>query len=103
LPVGRRKGTCLNAREPEEYAKLIHLTFDHLKQRYGITPDALEDILEPDNTDDWRGHEIGTAMVAAVTRLRGADFSPDVIAPSTASARRAADYIDGMMAVPGAT
>lgn len=97
-----KKGNLSHAREPEEYAELIHLTFDHLRQRYGITPDALEIILEPDNSDHWRGREIGAAMVAAVRRLREAGFSPEVIAPSTASARRAVDYIDRMMAVPGA-
>jgi O-glycosyl hydrolase len=40
-------------------------------------------------------------MVAAVRRLREAGFTPEVIAPSTASARAAVDYIDKMLAVPG--
>ena len=33
-------------------------------------PDAFEVILEPDNSDQWRGREIGLGLVAAAKRLR---------------------------------
>lgn len=96
------KGRLSHAKNAEEYAELIGVAFDHLHHRYDIVPDALEIVLEPDNSDDWRGHEIGVAMVAAAKRLRELGYFPQFIAPSTASARLAARYIDDLMAVPGA-
>lgn len=98
----KHKGNLSHARHPEEYAELIHATFEHLKHKYGVVPDALEVILEPDNSDEWHGREIGAAMVAAARRLNRAGFFPQVIAPSTARARFAPEYIDRMMEVPGA-
>lgn len=95
------KGNIQHALQPEEYAELIHAAFVHLKQRYDLTPDAFEIILEPDNSDHWRGREIGLGMVAAAKRLKEAGFSPKFIAPSTAAAIAAPRYIDEMLAVPG--
>ncbi len=96
------KGNLSHALNPEEYAELIHAAFDHLKRRYGLTPDALEVILEPENTDHWRGRQIGAAMVAAVRRLKQAGFSSKIIAPSTTAARAAPSYFDEVIKVPGA-
>lgn len=96
------KGNISHALQPDEYAELIVVTFEHLKKTYGIMPDALEIILEPDNTDHWRGHEIGAGMVAVVKRLNQAGFFPQIIAPSTAAARASLDYFDRAMQVPGA-
>jgi hypothetical protein len=58
--------------------------------------------LEPDNSDQWRGREIGLGLVAAAKRLGQAGFAPDFITPSTAAATAAPSYIDAIMAVPGA-
>ena len=69
------KGNLSHARQPLEYAELIHVTFEHLKRKYGIVPDALEIVLEPENSEDWRGREIGAAMVAAAKRLNAGRFS----------------------------
>ncbi len=98
---GDLQGTFKHAKNRDEYAELIFATFEHLKNKYGITPDALEVILEPDNTDTWRGREIGRAAVAAVTRLNAAGYFPDVIAPSTSYAKNAAPYFDTMIRVKG--
>ncbi len=95
------KGTLSHALEPAEYAELIHAAFVHLKEKYDLVPDALEIILEPDNTEHWRGRQIGEAIRAASARLKAAGFSPQIIAPSTAAAGKAPAYIDDMMAVPG--
>jgi hypothetical protein len=97
----RWKGNLSHARQPDEYAELILATFEHLRGKYSIVPDALEIVLEPDNSDDWRGREIGAAMVAAAKRLNRAGFFPQIIAPSTARAHAASAYIDAMMQVPG--
>ena len=61
--------------------------FDHLKTKYGITPDALEIVLEPENTSDWNdGAQVGPGAVAAAARLEAAGYTPQFIAPSTVSA-----------------
>lgn len=102
VDFGSTKGNISHALQPEEYAELLYATFEHLKETYDITPDALEIILEPDHTDNWRGREIGASMVMAVKRLNEAGYFPEVIAPSTATALAALDYFDKMMEVPGA-
>ena len=95
------KGNLSHARNPEEYAELIHAAFVHLKGKYGLVPDALEIILEPDNTEHWRGRQIGEAIRTVSARLKTVGIAPEFIAPSTAAAGKAPAYIDEMMAVPG--
>lgn len=95
------EGTLQHALAPEEYAELIAATFQHLKQKFGVVPDVLEVILEPDNSSHWRGKQIGEAIVAARARLGELGFQPQVTAPSTASAHATAGYFDELIAVPG--
>jgi O-glycosyl hydrolase len=99
---GPLKSAMSHAQNPEEYAELIVRAFEHLKRRHGITPDALEITLEPENTDHWRGRQIGEAMVAAAKRLRQAGFNPQMIAPSTTAASATPRYFDELARVPGA-
>jgi hypothetical protein len=91
-----------HALAPQEYSELILAAFQHLRERYGLTPDALEIILEPENTAYWRGEQIGRALTTVATRLAENGFHPQFIAPSTTLARNAPEYIDGLMQVPGA-
>jgi hypothetical protein len=86
--------------DPEEYAELILQAFLHLKDRYGWVPDAVEIILEPDNTANWKPDVIGRAIVATGDRLRAAGFRPAFIAPSNTSMSSALSYLDGVLAVP---
>jgi O-glycosyl hydrolase len=95
------KGSLSHARQPAEYAELIHAAFVHLRGKYGLVPDALEIILEPDNSDEWGGRQIGEAIRSVSARLKADGFSPEIIAPSTAAAGKAPAYIDEMMAIPG--
>lgn len=95
------KGDVSHARAPEEYAELVTEAFRHLKARWGVVPDTLEVILEPDNSDHWRGREIGLGAVAALARLRDAGFAPKLILPSTAAATKAPEYFDAALKVPG--
>lgn len=97
----KHKGNVSHARRPEEYAELILATFIHLRDKYGVVPDAFEMVLEPENSLDWGGTEIGMAMVATDRRLKQQGFAPAYLAPSTSAARNAPGFIDKMMAVPG--
>lgn len=86
--------------DPEEYAELIRGAFDHLHAKYGFVPDALEILLEPENTPH-SATEIGRAIVAVVARLAEGGYHPDIIAPSTTRAASAPAYFDEMQRVPG--
>ena len=84
------QGSLSHAQHPQEYAEIMTETISHLKTKYNLSPDDVEIIIEPDNTVDWRGAEIGNAIVALGPRLAAAGLQqPAVIAPSTAQARRA--------------
>ena len=97
------KGTLSHAKNPAEYAELVTERFLHLKAKYGLVPDSLEIIVEPDNSDNWRGVEIGKAIVATAARLEAAGFhNVEIIAPSTAKAQRALEYFGDIKRVPGA-
>ena len=87
--------------DPAEYAELLVAAFQHLRDKYQLTPDAVEMILEPDNTSMWRGTSIGRAMVATATRLGAAGFHPEFIGPSNTSMANAVNYFDELIQVPG--
>jgi hypothetical protein len=86
-----------------EYAELILEAFKHLQGRYGWVPDAVEIILEPDNTPNWKPNVIGAAIVAAGDRLKAAGFQPAFIAPSTTNMATALVYLDAILTVPRVT
>lgn len=87
--------------DPAEYAEFMLAVFQHLQSRYGLTPNAVEMVLEPDNTSMWSGPRIGQAMVATAAKLAAAGFHPEFIAPSTSNMRAAVTYFDEMISVPG--
>lgn len=98
-----RKGSLSHAEQPQEYAELIAAAVRHLKSRHGLVPDGLGVILEPENTEQWRGQQIGAAMVATARRLQEAGLPvPEFIAPSTTAASAAPAYFDDIVKVPGA-
>lgn len=97
------RGPLSHADEPAEYAELVTATFTHLKEKYGLVPNSLEIIIEPDNTSSWSGVAIGRAIVAASSRLDAAGFpNVEIITPSTAKAQRALAYYEDIRSVPGA-
>lgn len=89
--------------EPEEYAEFILATYQHLQAKYGLVPDMLEVILEPDNsTGAWDGEIMGRAMVATAKRLQDNGFTPAFVVPSVKNMDRAVPFIDGIARIPGA-
>lgn len=85
---------------PEEYAEFVLAVHQHLQQAHGLRPDAWEVILEPDNTDFWRGRQIGEAILAAAELLQANGFDTPFIAPSNKNMSRAIDYFDDAIDVP---
>jgi O-glycosyl hydrolase len=85
-----------------EYAEFILAAFQHLDQRFGFVPDAVEILLEPDNVSQWNGGTLGRAIVAIQARLNAAGYFPEIIAPSCTNMGNAVSYFDALAAVPGA-
>lgn len=96
------QGTLSHSGSPNEYAELITLAAMRLRDRFGLTPDYLEVILEPDNGPGWTAAAVGRAIVAAKARLAAAGLNPKIIAPSTSAAGSTAGYLDGIATISGA-
>ncbi len=88
-------------KQPQEYAEVVVVAFQHLKSKYGLVPDAFEMLLEPEHTDVY-APDLGRALVAVSARLKTAGFDPVFIAPSTTSMINASTYYDEMIQIPGA-
>jgi hypothetical protein len=95
--VQQCSGLRYDHRDPAEYAEFVLATVQHLRDRYGLVPDAWEVILEPDTGTPWHGAEIAAGIAAADQRLRAAGFDVDFIAPSTTNMANAVPYTDEMM------
>ncbi len=92
--------TYLHNQNPEEYAEFVVATYRHLRDRFGITPDSWELILEPSETV-WTGDNLGRAAAAAASRLRAAGFTPRFIAPSRAFIQQTFPYFDQVVSISG--
>jgi hypothetical protein len=88
--------------DPAEYAEFMLAAFTHLQSRHGWVPDAIEVVLEPDNTVNWSGALLGQVIAAAGARLAAAGFTPDFIAPGTTNMSTASLWIDQLWAVTAA-
>lgn len=95
------QGNLSHAHDPSEFAEFVLVYFRHLREKYGLSPDSFELVLEPENTADWRGREIGRALVVVSDRLRENGFEPEMLAPSNTSMGNAITYFDEMIEVPG--
>ncbi|HYN07668.1 MAG TPA: S8 family serine peptidase [Vicinamibacterales bacterium] len=89
---------------PAEYAEFMLAVFQHLQSRYGVVPNGIEVVLEPDNSaPNWNGTQIGQVMVATAARLQAAGFAvPEFIAPSTTALGNAEPWVNQIVAVSGA-
>ena len=100
---GKNQTRYNHAQNPEEYAELVTQAFLYLKDKYGIVPDALEVILEPDHTSRWKhsGRQIGEAAAATMKLLVPLGFKPELILPSTKRADLAVKMFEEAVQVPG--
>lgn len=90
--------SVLHYQNPDEYAEFMLATFQHIQSKYGFVPDAIEIILEPDNSS-WSGSHIGPSIVATADLLQASGFAvPDFLAPSVTNAGEVPAYLDGMLA-----
>lgn len=88
--------------DPAEYAEFTLATFLHLRSTFGLVPDAVEIILEPDNAGaPWNGDLIGRAIVATSARLAAAGFNPVFVAPSSSTLGSAIQVSLDILKVPG--
>ena len=88
--------------DPEEYAEFALATMLHLRNKYGLTPELWEVILEPDLAGRWGGKRIGETILATSRRFAEHGFRVGFIAPSTTNMRTASHYFDDMLRVDGA-
>jgi len=96
-------GLAYHHTTPDEYAEFMLAMVRHLESRYGILPDAIEFLLEPEHNRHWSGRRIGQGIVATAERLAAAGYSIPFIAPSTTNMANALTYFDAMIRVPGVT
>ena len=88
--------------DPEEYAEFALATMLHLRNKYGVTPERWEVILEPDVAGRWSGKRIGQTILATSRRFSEHGIRVGFIAPSTTNMRTASYYFDDMLRVDGA-
>lgn len=89
--------------EPEEYAELVLVTYQHLEKTFGFVPDLWEVVLEPDlQNDGWDGATMGKAMATAGKRLQGHAYTPAFVAPSVTNMANALPYANAISTIPGA-
>ena len=94
-------GTSYHHTQPEEYAEVVLAAFLHLRDKYGLVPDAFELLNEPDNTT-FGPAALAAPLAAIAARLRAHGFDPDFIAPSTSGSASAAPYFDAINGNPAA-
>ncbi|HJU74822.1 MAG TPA: Ig-like domain-containing protein [Gemmatimonadaceae bacterium] len=85
----------------EEYAEFILAAFQHIQQKYGLVPNSLELVNEP-NLGGWDGFQVGRNLVAAKRRLNQAGFFPQFVGPTASSVYATLLMFDEMGRIPGA-
>jgi hypothetical protein len=88
--------------DPQEYAEFMVAAFTHLRDTFGLVPDALEVVLEPDVGQIWDAETLAEAIIATGDRLAERGFEPAFVAPSTTSMWQALLYYERMATYPRA-
>lgn len=97
--------TFVHMKQPAEYTEFVVAAFEHIRQKYGWTPDAFEVLLEPQNSGATNvtvtGADLGAVTAAVGPALAAAGFHPDFVVPSDASMAGSITYYDDMIKTPG--
>jgi uncharacterized protein YjdB len=99
--TGANSGS-LHRDNPEEYAEFILAAFMHIQQKYGLTPNSLELVNEP-NLGGWNAQQVGNDLVAAARRLHQAGFFPQFVGPTASGVVASTQYFDQMAQIAGVT
>jgi hypothetical protein len=86
----------------DEYAEFVLAAFQHLQQKYGIVPNSLEIVNEPD-IGNWSPPTVARSLLAAKLRLNQAGFTPEFVGPSASTMGQSLYYFDLMALTPGVT
>ncbi|MFN7914533.1 MAG: glycoside hydrolase family 30 beta sandwich domain-containing protein [Vicinamibacterales bacterium] len=86
---------------PDEYAELFSVLFAHMKAKYGVVPDEIDVINEPDNMGRWTGEYIGRALLATGRRLEAEGYRPRFVAPSTMDRAKALPFLAEVLRTKG--
>ncbi len=92
----------LHRDNPNEYAEFVLAAFQHLQQKYGIVPNSLEIVNEPD-VGNWSPPTVARSLLAAKLRLNQAGFTPEFVGPSASTMAQSLYYFDLMALTAGAT
>lgn len=87
--------------KPAEYAELLSVIFAHMQSRFGLVPDEIDVINEPDLKGRWTGADIGRALLAAGRRLEAEGYRPRFLAPSTMDRAKALPFLADVLATKG--
>jgi hypothetical protein len=94
-------GEYIHHDPPAEYGEFILAATLHMQNRWGLTPDSWEAIIEPDNVLQWDGTLIGQAIVEAGIRLAAHGIDAKFSAPSNTDMGEAVVYFDDLIQVEG--
>ncbi|MGQ0764495.1 MAG: hypothetical protein ACT4OZ_02400 [Gemmatimonadota bacterium] len=86
--------------EGEEYAEFIVQAFEHLRTRWGITPNSLEIVNEP-KPREWTAAQLASALLAVRSRLAARGFSPRFLLPSATTINGSEEYLLQLLRFPG--
>jgi hypothetical protein len=81
---------------PPEYAELVVAGLRHLREKYAHLPDAIEVILEPNNSD-WSADQVAGAIKALGQRLASEGLPLPLIAPSHSNLTGSLRMFDAIM------
>ena len=97
--TGATLGT-VHANNTDEYTEFVLAAFQHIRQKYSITPNSLELANEP-NFAHWTPQQLAKDLLAVKIRLNQAGFFPEFVGPTGSGIVASTQYFDQMIAVPG--
>lgn len=100
--IDQNKSSFRHYNNPAEYAEFMLVLFDHLQERFGVVPSAIDVSNEADYITATNGTALGKVVVATAARLDAAGYHPEFIGASVVNRSHAVPYFDEMLAVPGA-